>query len=80
MFQFQSGTIKASQARDGQDDSSMFQFQSGTIKAIQVSGGLVNDLLFQFQSGTIKALDRVLSKLANFGFNSNLVRLKHSQL
>ena len=55
MFQFQSGTIKASNGRRFLASFLLFQFQSGTIKAAKAITQKEPLDEFQFQSGTIKA-------------------------
>mgnify|MGYP007080179899 CR=1 FL=1 len=55
----------------------MFQFQSGTIKSERRGRVRSYEERFQFQSGTIKSRsDNWVQGNLQFGFNSNLVRLK----
>ena len=55
VFQFQYGTIKATESLIFFEITGKFQFQYGTIKAIPVGWALTSYDSFQFQYGTIKA-------------------------
>ena len=76
LFQFQSGTIKATDLSDANDAPILFQFQSGTIKAAGRKFIAGYRFVFQFQSGTIKAIRPTRARRRGACFNSNLVRLK----
>ena len=75
-FQFQYGTIKRKNLHDHRERQERFQFQYGTIKRQMFMMMKWIVILFQFQYGTIKRIKQARMTSEEWGFNSNMVRLK----